>query len=104
MEATRNRSTLDTPRCIQAFAVAGGRGAAANRQPPCRTTGSPTGGEPGHAVDGHLATLTSKVTLFAPGPRLRTISLNFPSFAGVNLTSHFGPGLVSLPTSFLALS
>jgi hypothetical protein len=52
----------------------------------------------------HLATFTSKVTLFAPGPRLRTSNLNFPSFFGVNFTSHFGPGLVSLPTSFLFAS
>ncbi len=49
---------------------------------------------------GHLATFTSKVTLFAP-PELRTSSLNFPSLAGVNFNSHFGPGLVSLPTTFL---
>src|SRR5581483_5600665 len=51
-------------------------------------------------VVGYSATFTSKVTLFSPGPRLRTSNLNFPSFAGVNFTSHFGPGLVSLPASF----
>ena len=49
---------------------------------------------------GHLATFTSKVTLFAP-PELRTSSSNFPSFTGVNFSSHFGPGLVSLPTTCL---
>src|SRR5262249_26977065 len=48
---------------------------------------------------GYLATFTSKVTLFVP-PELVISSLYFPAFAGVNLTSHFGPGLVSLPTSF----
>lgn len=52
-------------------------------------------------LGGHSATFTSKVTLLDPGPRLRTSNLNFPPLAGVNFTSHFGPGLVSLPTSFL---
>jgi hypothetical protein len=48
---------------------------------------------------GHSATFTPSVTLFAPGPLFLTKSLSVPSFFGVNFTSHFGPGLVSLPTS-----
>ena len=47
----------------------------------------------------YSATFTSSVTLLAPGPRLRTSSLYLPSWAGLNFTSHLGPGLVSLPTS-----
>src|SRR5262249_26381427 len=36
---------------------------------------------------GYLATFTSRVTLFAPGPRFRTSSLYFSPFVGLNLTS-----------------
>src|SRR5580704_9580787 len=47
---------------------------------------------------------TFSVTLFGSGPSFLTRSLNVPSFIGVNFTSHVGPGVVSLPTSWLSLS
>jgi hypothetical protein len=52
----------------------------------------------GSTVGHHLATFTSRVTVFVP-PEFLTSSLNFPSFVGLNFTEHFGPGLVSLPIS-----
>src|SRR5580704_12840898 len=51
----------------------------------------------------HLATFTSKVTVLSPPAFLMT-NLYFPSFAGVTITEHFGPGESSLPTSSLASS
>jgi len=52
----------------------------------------------------YSAAFTLSVTLFGPGSSFLTRSLNVPSFAEVNFTSHFGPGLMFLPTSFLSTS
>jgi hypothetical protein len=46
----------------------------------------------------HLATVTLKVTVLAP-PAFVMTNLYCPSFVGVTLTEHFGPGESSLATS-----
>jgi hypothetical protein len=50
------------------------------------------------AASHHLATFTLKVTVLAPPAFLMT-NLYCPSFVGVTLTEHFGPGESSLATS-----
>src|SRR5277367_1385913 len=50
------------------------------------------------AASHHLATFTLKVTVLAPPAFLMT-NLYCPSFSGVTLTEHFGPGESSLATS-----
>jgi hypothetical protein len=50
----------------------------------------------------YSADFTPRVTLFGPGSSFLTRSLNVPSFAEVNFTSRFGPGLMFLPTSLLS--
>src|SRR3984885_6827002 len=59
---------------------------------------------PSVGASSRSAAFTFSVTVFGPGPSFLTRSLNVPSFVGVNFTSHFGPGLVSLPTSMLSPS
>src|ERR1700730_8245521 len=50
------------------------------------------------AASHHLATFTLKVTVLAPPAFLMT-NLYCPSFVGVTLTEHFGPGESSLAPS-----
>jgi hypothetical protein len=50
------------------------------------------------AATHHLASFTLKVTVLAPPAFLMT-NLYRPSFVGVTLTEHFGPGESSLATS-----
>jgi hypothetical protein len=50
------------------------------------------------AASHHLATFTLKVTVLAPPAFLMT-NVYCPSFVGVTLTEHFGPGESSLATS-----
>jgi hypothetical protein len=49
------------------------------------------------AASHHLATFTLKVTVLAP-PAFLITNLYCPSFSGVTLTEHFGPGESSLAT------
>lgn len=50
------------------------------------------------SVDHHLATFTLNVTVLSP-PLFLMTNLYCPSFFGVTLTEHFGPGESSLATS-----
>ena len=49
------------------------------------------------AASHHLATFTLKLTVLAP-PAFVITNLYCPSFVGVTLTEHFGPGESSLAT------